>query len=97
MIDLYRKKAFSTRPCRWYPDSFFHRRRVRRHAGEGAVDRGDQIDRRRRIVNVPAGEGVGDDHAGSVDTQMELLPATDAASAMFHGGPFPFARDRSGR
>ena len=26
MIDLYRKKAFSTRPCRWYPDSFFHRR-----------------------------------------------------------------------
>ena len=27
MIDLYRKKAFSTRACRWYPDSFFHRRR----------------------------------------------------------------------
>ena len=62
-----------------------------------ALDRGDQIDRRRRIVNVPAGEGVGDDHAGSVDTQMELLPATDAASAMFHGGPFPFARDRQSR
>ncbi len=27
MIDLYRKKAFSTRACRWYPDSFCHRRR----------------------------------------------------------------------
>ena len=27
MIDLYRKTAFSTRACRWYPDAFFHRRR----------------------------------------------------------------------
>ena len=27
MIDLYRKKAFSTRACRWYPDAFFQRRR----------------------------------------------------------------------
>ena len=26
-IDLYRKKAFSTRAWRWYPASFFHRRR----------------------------------------------------------------------
>ena len=27
MITLYRKKVFSTRACRWYPDTFFHRRR----------------------------------------------------------------------
>jgi uncharacterized protein (DUF4415 family) len=27
MIDLYRKKPFSTRACRWYPDSLFQRRR----------------------------------------------------------------------
>jgi hypothetical protein len=27
MIDLYLKKVFSIRACRWYPDSFFHRRR----------------------------------------------------------------------
>ena len=27
MIDLYRKKAFSARVCRWYPDTFLHRRR----------------------------------------------------------------------
>jgi hypothetical protein len=27
MIDSYRKKVFSTRACRWYPDVFFHRRR----------------------------------------------------------------------
>ena len=26
-IDLYRKKAFSARACRWEPVSFFHRRR----------------------------------------------------------------------
>ena len=25
MIDLYRKKVFSTRACWWYPDSFFQR------------------------------------------------------------------------
>ena len=27
MIDLYRKKLFSTPGCRWYPDTFFHCRR----------------------------------------------------------------------
>ena len=27
MIDLYLKNVFSTRACRWYPDSFFHSRR----------------------------------------------------------------------
>ena len=27
MIALYLKKVFSTRACRWYPDSFFQRRR----------------------------------------------------------------------
>lgn len=27
MIDLYRKKAFSTRACRWQPDAFVHWRR----------------------------------------------------------------------
>ena len=27
MIALYLKTVFSTRACRWYPDSFFHRRR----------------------------------------------------------------------
>ena len=27
MIDVYRKKTFSTRACRWEPASFFHRRR----------------------------------------------------------------------
>jgi hypothetical protein len=26
-IGLYLKKVFSTLACRWYPDSFFHRRR----------------------------------------------------------------------
>ena len=25
MIDLYRKTAFSTRACRWYPAAFLHR------------------------------------------------------------------------
>jgi len=46
---------------------------------------------------MPAGKGVRDDHARSVDAQMELLPAAHTASAMFHGRPFPFAGDRESR
>ena len=29
MIDVYRKTAFSTQACRWYPAAFLHRRRPR--------------------------------------------------------------------
>ena len=43
---------------------------------------------------MPAGQGVSDDHARSVDAQMELLPATRTAASMFHGGPFTFTYHR---
>ena len=62
--------------------------RVRREAGDVAFDLVDQIEGRRRVVNMPAGQGVSDDHARSVDAQMKLLPAAYTASAMFHGRPF---------
>ena len=42
----------------------------------------------------PLSQGVGDDHARSVDTHMELLPAARPAAAVFRGGPFTFAHDR---
>ena len=48
--------------------------RVRREAGDVAFDLVDQIEGRRRVVNMPAGQGVSDDHARSVDAQMKLLP-----------------------
>ena len=68
--------------------------RVRREAGDVALDRVDQIEGRRRVVHMPAGQGVSDDHARSVDAQMELLPATRTAASMFHGGPFTFTYNR---
>ena len=68
--------------------------RVRREAGDVAFDRVDQIEGRRRVVNMPAGQGVSDDHARSVDAQMKLLPAAYTASAMFHGRPFTFTHSR---
>ena len=64
--------------------------RVRREAGDVAFDHVDQIEGRRRVVNMPAGQGVRDDHARSVDAQMKRLPAAYTASAMFHGRPFTF-------
>ena len=47
--------------------------RVRRKAGDVAVDRVDPIEGRRSVVSVSAGQGVRDDHARSVDAQMELF------------------------
>ena len=68
--------------------------RVRREAGDVAFDLVDQIEGRRRVVNMPAGQGVSDDHARSVDAQMKLLPAAYTASTMFHGRPFTFTHSR---
>ena len=68
--------------------------RVRREAGDIAFDLVDQIEGRRRVVNMPAGQGVSDDHARSVDAQMKRLPAAYTASAMFHGRPFTFTHSR---
>ena len=68
--------------------------RVRREAGDVAFDLVDQIEGRRRVVNMPAGQGVSDDHARSVDAPMKRLPAAYTASAMFHGRPFTFTHSR---
>ena len=68
--------------------------RVRREAGDVAFDLVDQIEGRRRVVNMPAGQGVSDDHARSVDAQMKFLPAAYPASAMFHGRPFTCTHSR---
>ena len=70
---------------------------VRRDARHVAVDRRDQIDARRRVIERRLGQDFGDDHTRSVDRNMELLPATRAASAVFRGGPFAFADYRESR
>ena len=46
---------------------------------------------------VALGEGVRDDHAGRIDTQMQLLPASRATASMFRSRPFPFADNRQAR
>ena len=69
---------------------------VRRDARHVAVDRRDQIDARRRVIERRLGQDFGDDHTRSVDRNMERLPATRAASAVFRGGPFAFADYREG-
>ena len=71
--------------------------RVPRDAREGAFDCLDQRESRRRVVGIPFGEGLGDDDSRSVDTHRELLPASLAASAVVHGGPFTFAHNREAR
>ena len=70
---------------------------VRRDARHVAVDRRDQIDARRRVIERRLGQDFGHDHPRSGDRNMELLPATRAASAVFRGGPFAFADYRESR
>jgi len=49
---------------------------------------------RRRIVNIPAGQGVRHDHRRSVDAQMQPFPPTRPAAPMCHGCPFTFTDNR---
>ena len=50
---------------------------IRRHPSEGVVDRLDQRDASRRVVDTRLRrQGPGDDHARSVDTEMPLVPAS---------------------
>ena len=54
---------------------------IRRHPSEGAVGRLDQRDPSRRVVNARLRQGPGDDHTRSVDTEMQLLPASPPPSS----------------
>ena len=62
-------------------------RRLRGDARHVAFDRRDQINARRRVIDLRLSQDLGDDHTRSVDTDMELLLASRAASAVFRGGP----------
>ncbi|AMY09492.1 hypothetical protein LuPra_02709 [Luteitalea pratensis] len=63
--------------------------RVRRDAGDLASCRSNQVDTHRPVVGRRFGEGMRDDHAGAVDTQMKLLPASCTTPAVFRGRPLP--------
>ena len=70
---------------------------IRRHLSEGAVDRLDQRDASRCVVDARLRAGPGDDHTRSVDTDMQLLSASPPPSSMFRRGPFRRAHDREAR
>ena len=57
----------------------------------------DKTHARRGVIGRRLGQRLGNDHAGSVDTEMELLPASLAASPVFRRGPFALADDRQAR
>ena len=46
---------------------------VRRDTGDVAVDRIDQMESSCRVIDMTLGQGFGDDHARSVDREMERL------------------------
>ena len=58
---------------------------------------GDKRDASRRVVDTCLRQGPGDDHARSVDSEMQLLPASPPTSSMFHSSPFTLAHDREAR
>ncbi|AMY09526.1 hypothetical protein LuPra_02743 [Luteitalea pratensis] len=64
--------------------------RVRRDAGDPTGRRANQVNAHGRVIGRRLGQRVRDDHSGAVDTQMQLLPASRATSAMFRCGPLAF-------
>ena len=59
-------------------------------AHERALDCGEQIEGGGRIITRCLGQRVDTDHAGLIDTKMELPPATPAAATVFRGRPLTF-------
>ena len=57
----------------------------------------DQADASRRVIDSRLGQRVGHDHTRPVDAEMELLPASLAATAVLRRGPFTFAPNREAR
>ena len=45
------------------------------------------------VINTRISQSLTDDHAIAVDTEMQLLPTTNAIAAVFDGGPLTFAED----
>jgi hypothetical protein len=54
----------------------------------------DQIKSRLRIVNIPVGQDLGDDHTRLINTEMEFLPGALAAPSVLGCGPLAFAHNR---
>ena len=62
-------------------------------AYERALDRSEQIEGGGRIITRRLGQRVDTDHAGPIDTKVELPPATPAAATVFRGRPLTLPDD----
>ena len=67
--------------------------RIRGHARDIPDHLLDQTDARRCVIGCRLSDRLGYDHAGAVDTEMQLLPATLAAVPVFRCGPLALADD----
>ena len=67
--------------------------RIRRDPGDVGVERLDQSDASRCVIDRRLGQHVGHDHPRPIDAEMELLPAALATTAVLGRGSFPFAHD----
>ena len=67
---------------------------VRGHARDVPVHLLDQTDAGRRVIGCRLRDRLGNDYAGAVDTEVQLLPAALAAGPVLYGGPLAFADDR---
>ena len=54
----------------------------------------EQVQTGYRVVGGPIGQRLCDDHAISIDAEVQLLPAPLALPSLLRGGPLAFANDR---
>ena len=57
----------------------------------GVLNLIDEIESGLRVVGIPVGQDLGDDHTKLIDTEMEFLPRSLAASSVFGCRPLAFA------
>ena len=71
--------------------------RVSGHPCDLIVDRLNEVDANGRGIHRRLGQRVSDDHAHSINSKMQRLPASVAASTVLHRSPFAFAHNRQSR
>ena len=71
--------------------------RVSGHPCDRIVARRNEVDAHGRVIHRRLGQRVRDDHAPSINSTMQRLPASVAASTVVHRSPFAFAHNRQSR
>ena len=72
-------------------------RRIGRETRDAFLHSIDQIETGLRVVGIPVGQHLRDDHTRSIDAEVQLLPPAFSLSSMLRGSPLAFADDREPR